>query len=450
MDALFAHRFQFGFTIAYHYLFPQLTMGLAMLIFVLKSVALHRGSALANESARFWTKIFGLNFLMGVVTGIPMEFQFGTNWSRFASAAGGVIGHTLAMEGVFAFFLESAFLYALLFWEERLGPRLHWLASLLVFAGAWISGYFIVCTNAFMQHPVGYALEPDGTVRLESLSAFLTNPWAIVQYSHVMVGSVITASFVMAGIGAFYLLSGRHRPHAEQFVRVGVIAGAISTVAAAFPTGDIHARMVAESNPVAFAAMEGHFFTEEGAPLVLVGQPDMDALKLDNPIHAPKALSFLTHYRWDAKITGLTEFDRDLWPDNVPLVYYGYHVMVGLGTIFIALMLLSLVQLLRRKLFDSRGLLWALMIALPFPYIANTAGWMTTEMGRQPWVLVGLMRTADGTSEQVSVGNVLFTLLGFMGLYALLSVLFLLLVVRLIARGPGGTSHGSQDPEVAP
>ncbi|MFW6050818.1 MAG: cytochrome ubiquinol oxidase subunit I [Myxococcota bacterium] len=454
MDALLAHRFQFGFTVAYHYLFPQLTMGLALLIFVLKTRGL-RGDEVANDAARFWAKIFGVNFVMGVVTGIPLEFQFGTNWSRFAEAAGGVIGQTLAMEGVFAFFMESAFLYALLFWEDRLGPRLHWVAALMVFVGAWLSGYFIVTTNAFMQHPVGHAVEPDGTIRLESLSAFLTNPWALAQYAHVMVGSVITASFVMAGIGAFYLLSGRHRAHAELFVRTGVIAGVIASLAAAFPTGDVQARMVAQSQPVTFAAMEGHFHTEEGAALVLVGQPDVEKRAIDNPIYVPRALSFLTHYRWDAEITGLEEYPRDEWPDNVPLVYYGYHVMVGLGTLFIAIMGAALVLMLwRGRLFQSRAMLWILMLALPFPYIANTAGWITAEMGRQPWVLHGLMRTADGTSAQVSVGNVTFTLLGFMGLYALLSVLFLLLVVRIVARGPGGPvvgEHGAgREGEVAP
>ena len=233
MDALDAHRLQFAFTITFHYLFPQLTMGLALLIVVLKGMGL-RGTDGANDAARFWIRIFGVTFVMGVVTGIPMEFQFGTNWARFSEAAGGVISQTLAMEGVFAFFLESAFLWFLLFGEEKLGPKKHFGAAILVCIGTWLSGWFIVCTNAFMQHPVGHEVLPDGSVRLESLGAFLTNPWAFVQYAHTMIGSVVTASFVVTGIGAFYALQGKHLDHAKLFLKVGVTAGVIASLAAAF------------------------------------------------------------------------------------------------------------------------------------------------------------------------------------------------------------------------
>jgi cytochrome d ubiquinol oxidase subunit I len=436
MDALISHRIQFAFTVAYHYLFPQLTIGLALLIVVLKSLALARGDRVAAEAARFWIRIFGLGFVFGVVTGIPMEFQFGTNWARFSAAAGSVIAHTLAMEGVFAFFLESAFLYLLLFQEERLGPRGHWLVAFALFVGSWLSGFFIICTNAFMQHPTGHRIASDGSIQLASLSTFLTNPWAFTQYTHTMLGAVITGSFAMASIGAYYRLQGLHSEHAEKFLRVGVVAGLIASIGAAVPTGDLQARLVAEHQPVAFAAMEGHFESASGAGLVVIGQPDMDRLRLDNPIVLPRVLSLLTHYRWMAFIPGLTSFPRDQWPDNVPLLYYAYHVMVGLGTIFIAVMGVAAALLRGGRLFRARWMLWILMLALPFPFIANTAGWMTAELGRQPWIVYGLMRTAEGTSDNVSSGNVLFTLLGFMGLYAMLSVLFLFLATRLIARGP--------------
>lgn len=435
MDALLTHRLHFAFTIAFHYLWPQLTMGLALLIFVLKTRGL-RGDVRSNEAARFWTKIFGLAFVMGVVTGIPLEFQFGTNWSRFSRAAGGVVAQTLAMEGVFAFFLESACLWLLLYGEKRIGPRLHWLSSLAMFLGTWLSGYFIVCTNAFMQHPVGYEAMPDGTLRLASLGAYLTNGWALVQYAHTMIGSVITASFVMAGIGAYYVLLGRHREHATVFLRTGVVAGTIASVAAAFPSGDMQARLVADGQPATFAAMEGHFHTEDGAAMVLVGQPNMETLTLDNAIVVPNVLSFLTYKRWSARIRGLVEFPESEWPDNIPLLYYSYHIMVGLGTIFIALMSLAAFMLFRKRLTEARPVLWMLMLAMPFPYIANTAGWMTSELGRQPWLVHGLMRTADGYSDNVSAGNALFSLLGFMGLYALLAMLSFSLVLRIVGRGP--------------
>jgi cytochrome d ubiquinol oxidase subunit I len=286
MEALDIHRLQFAFTITYHYLFPQLTMGLALLIFVLKTMAL-RGDRVANQAVRFWAKIFGVTFVMGVVTGIPMEFQFGTNWSRFSETAGEIIGQTLAMEGVFAFFLESSFLYLLLFGERRLGQRGHWVAALLVFVGTWLSGFFIVCTNAWMQHPVGYEVTPDGGIKLASLSALFTNPWAIAQYLHVMVGTTITASFVMAGIGAFYLLQGEHLAPARRFLSVAVVVGLIASMLAAFPTGDMQSKLVYEHQPVTFAAMEGHFHTEDGAGMVLIGQPNLKEMRLDNPIVIP-------------------------------------------------------------------------------------------------------------------------------------------------------------------
>ena len=341
------------------------------------------------------------------------------------------------MEGVFAFFLESSFLYLLLFGEKRLGPRGHWIAALLVLTGTWLSGFFIVCTNAWMQHPVGYTLDPDGSIRLESVAALFTNPWALPQYLHTMVGATVTGSFAMASIGAFYILRGEHLETARRFTSLAVITGFVASAVAAFPTGDLQAKLVHKHQPVAFAAMEGHFHTEDGAGLAIIGQPDVEAMRLDNPIVLPNVLSFLTHNRWDARIVGLADFDRDLWPTNIPMLYYSYHVMAGLGTMFIAVSGMSVLLLWRRRLFEQRWLLWILMLALPFPFIANTAGWFTAEFGRQPWIVYGVMRTADGHSTNVSAGNALFTLLGFAGIYAMLSLLYLFVVGRIIARGPG-------------
>jgi cytochrome d ubiquinol oxidase subunit I len=441
-EALAVHRFHFAFTITYHYLFPQLTMGLALLLVVLKTQALRTGEEHYNHAVRFWTKIFAINFVMGVVTGIPMEFQFGTNWSEFARAAGGVIGQTLAMEGVFAFFLESTFLGLFLFGEKRLGPKGHWLAGLMVFLGSWLSGYFIIATDAWMQHPVGYRIAENGQIDLESLGALLLNPWAGWQYAHNMSGSVITASFVMASIGAYYLLVGEHRAFGETFVRLGVVTGVLAALIQLFPTGDAQGRMVALHQPVTLAAMEGLFTTERGAPLAIIGQPDVEKMRLDNPIFIPNMLSFLTYRRWRAEVRGLEDYPREDWPDNIPLLYYSYHIMVGLGTFFIAIMVFAAGLLWNGRLFRARPMLWILMLSLPFPYIANTAGWITAEVGRQPWLIYGLMRTADGYSKNVSAGNATFTLIGFMGMYALLTILFLFLVQREIAHGPEPEAKG--------
>jgi cytochrome d ubiquinol oxidase subunit I len=436
MDALALHRLHFAFTITFHYLFPQLTMGLALLIVILKTMALRTGKDHYNNAARFWTKIFAVSFAMGVVTGIPMEFQFGTNWSRFSKEAGGVIGQTLAMEGVFAFFLESAFLGLLLFGEKKLGPRGHWFAAFMVFLGSWVSGFFIIVTNAWMQHPVGYVVDGEGKIVLTSFWALLLNPWVFWQYLHNQIGAVVTGSFVMAAVGAFYLLHKQHEEHGRTFVRLGVTVGGIAALLMAFPTGDGQGKMLALHQPATLAGMEGLFETVEGAPLAIIGQPDVDKRRLDNPLVVPKALSFLTYQRWNAEVKGLDQIPDDRWPDNIPLLYYSYHIMVGLGTIFIAVMALAGWKLWKGTLYTSPPMLWTLMLLAPFPYIANTAGWTTAEVGRQPWLIYGLMRTSEGSSPYVSAGNALFTLIGFMGMYMLLGILFLFLVRREVEHGP--------------
>ena len=442
MDSpLLLDRIQFAFTISFHYLFPQLTMGLAFLIVLMKGIALATDKDVYSQGARFFARIFAINFAVGVVTGIPMEFQFGTNWARFSAFAGGVIGQTLAMEGLFAFFLESSFLGLFIFGERRLGRKLHFVSAVLVFVGSWISGYLIVATNAWMQNPVAYQLAADGSVQLTSFWGLLFNPWVGWQYAHTMAGAVVTASFVMAAIGAFYVLSDSHATHGRVFLRLGVIAGALATIFVLFPSGDGQGKVVASKQPVTLAAMEGLFKTKEGAELILIGQPDMEKLDIDNPIHVPKMLSFLTYYRWNAEVQGLDAFPRADWPDNVPLLYYAYHIMVGLGTFFLAIMAAAVYLLWKRKLFTTRPFLWVLLLSFPFPYIANTAGWMTAELGRQPWIIYGLLRTAQGTSSLVSAGSATFTLLGFLGMYFVIGVLFLSLVVREIHRGPLPESH---------
>jgi cytochrome d ubiquinol oxidase subunit I len=436
LSAELIHRLHFAFTITFHYLFPQLTMGLGLLIVVLKTVALRTGDANWDRAARFWGRIFAINFVFGVVTGIPMEFEFGTNWARFSRLSGGVIGQPLAMEGVFSFFLESAFLGLFLYGEKRISRTMHWFSAVMVWLGSWISGFFIIVTDAWMQHPVAYERMPDGHFEVLSFWQLLLNPWGLLQYMHNMTGAVVTGSFVMAAVGAFYLLEGKRREYAEIFLKVGVIAGAISTVAIIFPTGDLHGKYVARNQPAAMAAMEGLFRTEIGAPIVLMGQPNEETQQIDNPIAVNDVLSFLIYGTTKAEVKGLDQFPRDQWPTALPLLYYSYHIMAGLGTWFVLLMLVCALLLWRDKLSGVRWALWALLLSFPLPYIANTAGWMTAELGRQPWLIYGLMRTSEGYSDMVSAGNGLFTLLGFMGMYTLLGLLFTVLIYREIARGP--------------
>ena len=435
-DPLLWHRLQFAFTIVYHYLFPQLTMGLALLIAVMKGLGLRPGGARWNDAARFWIRIFGLNFAVGVVTGIPMEFQFGTNWARFTSFAGGVIGQTLAMEGMFAFFLESSFLALLVWGERKVGRVGHFLAALALFAGSWLSGFFIIATNSFMQHPAGHELGADGVLRLVDFRALVFNPWALAAYAHTMLAAVVTASFVVAATGAWYLLQSLHRDTARLFLRLGVAAGFTASLLAAFPTGDRQAKLVGLYQPVALAAMEGRFESGPRAGLAFIGQPNVAEKRLDNPIEMPGLLSFLAHGSVRADVPGLDAFPPDTWPDNIELLYYSFHIMAGLGTIFIVVMGAALLLLWRGRLERSRAMLWTLMLMAPFPYIANTTGWMTAELGRQPWLIYGLLRTRDGSSPTVHAGTALFTLIGFCGLYLVLGLLFLFLVGRELHHGP--------------
>lgn len=441
-DMLFYDRLQFAFTITFHYIFPQLTMGLSLLIVYFKWKYLRNSIEKYNNAAKFLMKIFAINFTMGVVTGIPMEFQFGTNWAKFSELTGGIIGQTLAMEGIFSFFLESSFLALFIFGEKLMGQKLHFLTGFLVFLGSWASGWFILATNAWMQHPVGYEILENGKFVLNNFGALFSNPWLLPAFLHNQFASVVTSSFVVASIGAFYILRNKQTEYGKLFLKTGVVFGLVSSVLVAFPTGDWNAKNVANHQPAAFAAMEGIFETEKaGAEIVLIGQPNMVDKKLDNKIAVPNILSFLTYQEWHKQIPGMDQFKAEDLPDNIPALYYSYHIMVGLGTIFIGVMALALFFLWRRTLYNSKSLLWTIMFLVPFPYIANITGWYTAELGRQPYLVYGLLKTSDGISPTVSSGNTLFTLLGFVALYMLLGLLFLVLVGKAINEGPKPKTH---------
>jgi cytochrome d ubiquinol oxidase subunit I len=444
-------RLQFTLTVTFHYLFPILTMGLALFIAYMKTVSYlgrpdHRFRPLRkteeererHESAsRFWAKIFAVNFAFGVVTGIPLEFQFGTNWAQFSNYAGGVIGTTLALEGMFAFFAESVFLGVFIAGRGRVSPRVHWIAALMVFAGSWLSGFFIIATNAWMQHPVAYT-GSGKSLEMDSFWGLLTNPWVKWQYLHNMSGAALTGAFVIAALGAFYLLLHKHHEFGKTCVRIGVVGALVFSVLQIFPTGDRSAHDVATHQPAAFAAMEGMFKTQEGAPLTIIGNPDPERRKLESSVELPKLLSFLTSQRWDERLVGLDEIPVSRWPDSVPLVYYAYHIMVGLGTILLLIAAVCTYMLRKGRLFRSPRALWALLIAAPFTYIANIAGWTTAETARQPWVVYELLRTKQAASPagSVSSGAGIFTLLGFLGLYVLLGALFWMLIVKFVNEGP--------------
>jgi cytochrome d ubiquinol oxidase subunit I len=442
MDPVLVDRLQFAFTVMFHYLFPIGTMGLAPFVAAYTWKAARNLDEESGRIAQFWTKIFAMNFAAGVVSGIPMEFQFGTNWAAFSRRSGAVVGQPLAMESMFAFFLESIFLGVLLYRRRGLPTMLAAWSAVLVCAGSWLSGFFVVATNAWMQHPVGYSLAADGTIRLENVWAMLLSRFLQWQFAHVLTGALLAGGFIVAGVGAYYLLSGRDEAIGRRFVRAGVIVGLVFSLIAVFPTGDRNSADVTQYQPVKLAAMEGLFATTHGAPLAIVGMPDIATHRLIDPIFVPDFLSFLAYGNVNANVQGLTAYARELWPP-VELTYYAYHVMVGLGTIFVAVTAIAAALLLLGRLWRARWLLWVLMLAMPFPYIANEAGWTVTEVGRQPWIIYGLMRTSAGSSPTVGAGEAIFTLIGFAGMYFLLGVLFLHLVLREIGNGPSARGDGA-------
>ena len=422
-------------TVMFHYLFPIGTMGLAPFVAAYTWKAARTGDLDTARAARFWTRIFAINFAAGVVTGIPMEFQFGTNWAEFSRQTGAVVGQPLAMEGIFAFFLESVFLGVLLYNRDERPSRMVAWSAVLVWAGAWLSAFFVVATNAWMQHPVGYAIEAGGRIRLESIGAVLLSPWAWWQFAHVLTGALLAGSIVVAGCGAYYLLAKREPALGPRFVRAGTIAGFVFAALAAFPTGDENAKDVTVYQPVKLAAMEGLFKSTKHAPLAIVGMPDTATESLVDPLYVPSFLSFLAYGNFSSGVHGLSAYAREDWPP-VELTYYAYHVMVGLGTIFGAVTFVALIALLVGRLETARWILWPLMLLMPFPYIANEAGWMVSEVGRQPWIVYGIMRTSQAASPTVNSGEAVFTVIGFAGMYFLLGVLFIMLVLREIGLGP--------------
>jgi cytochrome d ubiquinol oxidase subunit I len=418
----------------FHYVFPIVTIGLGPFVAAYWVRSAYAGDPAAEAAAVFWTRIFAINFAAGVVTGIPLEFQFGTNWAVFSARTGSVVGQPLAMEGMFAFFIESVFLGGLLYGRSALGPRAHAATAVVVALGSWLSGFFIVCTNAWMQHPVGYTVAPDGTVRLRDIGAVLLSPFAWWQFAHVLMGALLAGGFIVAGVGALYLLLGRDEEIARRFLQNGIVVAFACACLVVFPTGDRNSENVTHAQPVKLAAMEGLFHSQPGAPLAILGMPDVEHGRLLDPLEVPEILSFLAYGNFRANVAGLSDYPRSLWPP-VALTYYAYHVMVGLGSIFFAVAAVGVLLLWRGRIFRTRWFWWIALLLVPFPIIANEAGWVTAEVGRQPWIVYGLMRTSEAASPTVVAGETIFTLIGFAGVYLVLGVLYLVLVGREIASG---------------
>ena len=442
MDVLLLSRLQFALTIMFHYLFPPLTIGLGVMLVVLEGLYLKTRDPQYEAATRFWTRIFALNFAMGVATGIVMEFQFGTNWATYSRYVGDVFGSALAAEGIFAFFLESGFLAVLVFGWNRVSPRMHFFSTVMVCLGSIFSSIWIIVANSWQQTPAGYHLVERVINGQKQVRAEITDFWAVVfnpstmhRLIHVWIGSFILGAFFVMSVTAFYILKKRHEEIARKTFKAALVVGALASMAALI-SGHFQANNVYRHQPAKLAAFEGHFRTGEGgAPLFLFGIPDEKNQQVRYAVSVPGGLSFLIHGDAKRVVRGLDQVPRSEWPP-VGLSFQTYHLMATLGIAFIVLTLFALLLLWRGKLFRSRWLLWVFVLAVVGPYLSNQAGWAAAEVGRQPWIVYKLLKTSEALSPAVHAGHVLGSILMFGVIYSMLFAVWIYVLHQKIRQGP--------------
>ena len=433
MSALLLARIQFALTVGFHFLFPAMTLGVTLVILISETAYLIKKEERYRRITDFLARLLGLIFVIGAATGLTMEFSFGTNWSNYARAVGDIFGPLLAAEGVIAFFLESVFVGVLIFGRNRVSPRMYWLSALLVFIGGHLSAFWIIVANSWMQTPAGYTVDAAGRIALTSFADAVFNPSMPVRFIHTVLAAWMTGAVMVAGIAGYYVRKGLHGQTARTMLKIAIILFALTPVLQ-LGAGHMHAVEVINMQPEKAAALEGHFVTSRGVPLYAVGWVDT-AGETTYGIYVPKLLSFLYNFDFDSEIKGLRDFPKAHWPP-VNLVFQAYHVMVGIGMLAIALGLLGAFLLVTGRLYRTRWYLFVLPFLIPLPHLAHETGWMTAEIGRQPWIIYGLMKTADAASVVVSAGNVLFSLVMFSLIYLLLFVMFVMLCVKLVKQGP--------------
>lgn len=447
MDVEILARIQFAFTVAFHYIYPPLSIGLGLIMVIFESRFLITKKKEYEILARFWTKIFALTFGIGVVTGIVMEFEFGTNWATYSRYVGDVFGSALAAEGIFAFALESGFLGVLLFGWNRVKPWVHLVSTIGVFFGSMFSAIWIVVANSWQQTPAGYHIVGTGMnarAEITDFWAMVFNPSSVDRLLHVWLGAFLAGAFLIMSVHAYYILKGRYVEISKKAFSVSLVVGIVFSLGQLL-TGHKSADGVAVNQPAKLAAMEGHFEASEPADMYIVGWVDKEKQKVYG-LSIPGGLSFLLHYNLTAPVTGLNAFPEEDRPSQVNAVFQFYHIMVTIGMILIGLSLLGGIMLWRKKLFETRWLLWVFVFAALLPQIANQAGWFAAEMGRQPWVVYGLLRTSEAFSQAVSANQVLFSLILFFFIYLLLFVLFVYLLDKKIKAGPYDESETEDRP----
>ena len=436
LDPLLLSRLQFALTIGFHFLFPPLSIGLAWLLVIMEWRGWKRGDEDYVRAGKFFGKILGLTFAVGVATGIVMEFQFGTNWAEYSKFVGDIFGAPLAAEAIFAFFLESTFLGLYLFGRKRVSKGVHWFSALMVAVGSTLSAFWIIVANSWQQTPAGFEIR-NGRAELTGFADAVFNASTWPRFLHTVDACLIAGAFLVAGISAYLVVKNNAPKVARKSLRLSLIFGLVASLLALFPTGDWHAKQVARTQPEKFAAMEGLILGQTRAPLAVFGIPSEEPPRLNFKIGIPGVLSLMAFGDADAHVPGLEDLRQDGRP-TPPFVitFVSFHTMVGLGTLFIVLSLFGVFLLYRNKLFDTRWYLKLLPWAIPLPLVACEFGWIVAEVGRQPWVVYRVLKTQDAYSANVTGGEVLFSIIMFGAVYVALGALYVYTLARIVKRGP--------------
>ena len=446
MDVEILARIQFAFTVAFHYIYPPLSIGIGLIMVIFEGLYLKTGKKEYEILTRFWLKIFAITFGIGVATGIIMEFEFGTNWSVYSKYVGDIFGSALAAEGLFAFGLESTFLGILIFGWNRVSPKVHFISTIGVFLGSMFSAVWIVVANSWQQTPAGYHIVGEGLnarAEVTDFWAMVFNPSSVDRIIHVWQGAFLAGAFMILSVHAYYLLKGRYVEISKKAFKIALSVATIISLTQ-LVSGHSSADGVAVNQPAKLAAMEGHYETSAAADLYLFGWVDQ-ASKTVTGIGIPGGLSFLVHQDFNEPITGLNAFPENEMPTQVNAVFQFYHIMISIGMFFIGLTLYASYLWWRGKLFDKKWLLKIFAFSVLLPQIANQAGWFAAEMGRQPWVVYGHLKTSQAFSQEVSANQILFSLILFFVVYTILFLLFLYSLNKKIKHGPYDESENPNE-----
>jgi|YelNatPaOPRAMG01_1025707.scaffolds.fasta_scaffold00125_31 cytochrome d ubiquinol oxidase subunit I len=434
MDVVLLSRIQFAMTVGFHFLFPPISIGLAWLLVIFEWQSWKKKDEIYERLGKYFGKILALTFAVGVATGIVMEFQFGTNWAEYSKFVGDIFGAPLAAEGIFAFFLESGFLGLYIFGRKRISKGTHWFSIFMVAFGSTLSAFWIIAADSWMQTPAGYTIR-NGRAELTSFWDAVFNPSTVIRFLHTVDAALITGAFLVAGISAYLILKNKQTEAAKRSMKIAVIFGLIVSVMELFPFGHMSGRELAHEQPAKFAAMQGLYTTQTGAPLAVFAVPVMPPPELKAKIEIPNLLSWLAFGDANAKVLGIDQFPKDDLPPLF-ITFVSYHNMVALGMLFILLTAIGTYMLYKKKLFDSKMLLKIFVWAIPFPLIAIQLGWISAEVGRQPWIVYNVMRTKDAVSSAINGSDVLFSIILFGFIYLLIGSLYVYLLVKEIKHGP--------------